>query len=147
VYSTAPLQRDLEVTGPVSAVLYAATTARDTDWTVKLVDVYPDGRAINVADGVLRARYRGSLASPTLLTPGEVYEYRVDLGSTSNLFKAGHRIRVEVSSSNFPCFDRNLNTGNGLGDEWIADCVVATQTVFHDAPRPSRIVLPVVPRA
>jgi hypothetical protein len=147
VYSTAPLQRNLEVTGPVSAVLYAATTARDTDWTVKLVDVYPDGRAINVADGILRARYRGSLASPTLLTPGEVYEYRVDLGSTSNLFKAGHRIRVEVSSSNFPCFDRNLNTGNGLGDEWIADCVVATQTVFHDAPRASRIVLPVVPSA
>ena len=147
VYTTPPLQRDLEVTGPVSAVLYAATTARDTDWTVKLVDVYPDGRAINVADGVLRARYRDSLAAAKLLTPGEVYEYRVDLGSTSNVFKAGHRVRVEVSSSNFPCFDRNLNTGNALGDEWIADCVVATQTVFHDGNRPSRIVLPVVPRA
>ncbi|HET9000138.1 MAG TPA: CocE/NonD family hydrolase [bacterium] len=146
VYSTPPLLRDLEVTGPLSAVLYAATTARDTDWTVKFVDVYPDGRAINVADGILRARYRDSLSVPMLLTPGEVYEYRVDLGSTSNLFKAGHRIRVEVSSSNFPCFDRNLNTGNAPGDEWIADCAVATQTVFHDANRPSRIVLPVVPR-
>jgi uncharacterized protein len=80
------------------------------------------------------------------LKPGEIYEYRVDLGATSNLFSAGHRIRVEVSSSNFPCFDRNLNTGNGLGDEWIADCAVATQTVFHDAQRPSRVVLPIVPR-
>jgi len=146
VYTTPPLQRDLEVTGPVSAVLFAATTARDTDWTVKLVDVHPDGRAINVADGILRARYRRSLSAPALLTPGEVYEYRVDLGSTSNLFKAGHRIRVDVSSSNFPCFDRNLNTGNAPGGEWIADCVVATQTVFHDVNRPSRIMLPVVPR-
>jgi uncharacterized protein len=147
VYTTPPLQRDLEVTGPVSAVLYAATTVLDTDWTVKLVDVYPDGRAMNVADGILRARYRDSLSAPKLLTPGEPYEYRVDLGSTSNVFKAGHRVRVEVSSSNFPCFDRNLNTGNPLGDEWIAHCIVATQTVFHDVNRPSRIVLPVVPRA
>ncbi len=147
VYTTRPLQQDLEVTGSVSAVLYAATTARDTDWTVKLVDVYQDGLAINVADGILRARYRDSLSASKLLTPGEVYEYRVDLGSTSNLFKAGHRIRVEVSSSNFPCFDRNLNTGSALGGEWIADCAVATQTLFHDSSRPSRIVLPVVPRA
>ncbi len=147
VYTAPPLQRDLEVTGPVSAVVFAATTARDTDWTVKLVDVHPDGRAINIADGILRARYRNTLSSPALLTPGEVYEYHVDLGATSNLFKAGHRIRVEVSSSSFPCYDRNLNTGNAPGDEWIADCVVATQTVFHDANRPSRIVLPLVPRA
>ena len=147
VYTSPPLQQDLEVTGSVSAVLYAATTARDTDWTVKLVDVYEDGRAINVADGILRARYRDSLSSPKLLAQDEICEYRVDLGSTSNLFRAGHRIRVEVSSSNFPCFDRNLNTGNALGDEWITDCVVATQTVFHDRNRPSRIVLPVVPRA
>jgi putative CocE/NonD family hydrolase len=147
IYSTPPLPQDIEVTGPVSAVLFAATTARDTDWTVKLVDVYPDGRAINIADGILRARYRRSLSSPEPLTPGEVYEYRIDLGSTSNLFWAGHRIRVEISSSNFPCYDRNLNTGNSLGDEWIADCVVATQTVFHDAARPSHIALPVIPRA
>ena len=146
VYTTPPLGRDVDVTGPVSAVLFAATTARDTDWTAKLVDVYPDGRAINVADGILRARYRDSLSSPALPAPGTVYEYRVDLGSTSNLFKAGHRIRVEVSSSNFPAYDRNLNTGNGLGDERIGDCVVATQTVFHDSARPSRIILPVVPR-
>ena len=147
VYTTPSLREDLEVTGPVAAVLFAATTARDTDWTVKLVDVYPDGRAINIADGILRARYRKSLSSPELLEPGEIYEYRVDLGSTSNLFRAGHRMRVEVSSSNFPCYDRNLNTGNGIGDEWIADCIVATQTVFHDRARPSRIVLPIVPRA
>lgn len=144
VYTTPPLQRDVEVTGTVSAVLFAATTARDTDWTVKLVDVYPDGRAINIADGILRARYRTSLSSPAMLEPGKIYEYRVDLGSTSNLFKAGHSIRVEVSSSNFPCYDRNLNTGNAFGDECIGDCVVATQTIFHDSTRPSRIVLPIV---
>ncbi len=146
VYTTEPLPRDVEVTGNVTAVLFAATSARDTDWTVKLVDVYPDGRAINVADGILRGRYRESLSNPAPLDPGRVYEYRIDLGATSNLFKAGHRIRVEVSSSNFPCYDRNLNTGNGLGDEWISDCVVATQMVFHDAARPSRVLLPAVPR-
>jgi putative CocE/NonD family hydrolase len=146
VYSTPPLGADLEATGPVSLVLHAATTARDTDWTAKLVDVYPDGRAINVADGILRARYRESLSAAVPVTPGQVYEYRVDLGSTSNVFKAGHRIRVEVSSSNFPCFDRNLNTGGALGEERIGDAVVATQTVFHDGARPSRLVLPVVPR-
>lgn len=147
VYTGEALQQDLEVTGPVSAVLLAATTARDTDWTVKLVDVHPDGRAINVADGVLRARFRDSLSTPALVDPGEIYEYRVDLGPTSNLFKRGHRIRVEVASANFPCYDRNLNTGNGLGDEWISDCVVATQTVFHDRERPSRVILPIIPRA
>ena len=147
VYTTPPLPENLEVTGPVTAVLFAATTARDTDWTVKLVDVYPDGRAINIADGILRARYRKSISAPELLEPGGIYEYRVDLGSTSNLFRTGHRMRVEVSSSNFPCYDRNLNTGNGMGDEWIADCVVATQTIFHDLARPSHIVLPIVPRA
>ncbi len=145
VYTTGPLDADLEVTGPVSAVLFAATTARDTDWTVKLVDVHPDGRAINVADGILRARYRESLSDPAPVEPGRVYEYRIELGATSMLFMAGHRIRVEVSSSNFPCYDRNLNTGGPLGTEGIADRVVATQTVFHDASRPSRVRLPVVP--
>ncbi|HKV43967.1 MAG TPA: CocE/NonD family hydrolase [bacterium] len=145
IYTTAPLQRDIEVTGPVSAVLFAATSARDTDWTVKLVDVYSDGCAINIADGILRARYRASLSAATPISPGEIYEYRIDLGSTSNRFKAGHRIRIEVSSSNFPAYDRNLNTGNGLGDERIGDAVVATQTVFHDAARPSRVILPIVP--
>lgn len=146
VYTTAPLQEDTEVTGPVTATLYAATTARDTDWTVKLVDVYPDGVAINVADGILRARYRDSLSAPALLEPERVYEYRIDLGSTSNLFKAGHCIRVQVSSSNFPCYDRNLNTGGLFGAETLSDGVNATQTVFHDAGRPSRITLPLIPR-
>jgi putative CocE/NonD family hydrolase len=146
VYTTAPLERNTEVTGEIVAVLFAATTARDTDWTVKLVDVYPDGRAINIADGILRARYRASLSAPAAIEPGKTYDYRIDLGATSNLFKAGHRIRVEVSSSNFPCYDRNLNTGNPSGDERIGDGVVATQTVFHDARRPSRIILPIVPR-
>lgn len=145
VYTTPPLQRDLEVTGRVSAVLFAATTARDTDWTVKLVDVDPGGRAINIADGILRARYRDSLSEPALLEPGRVYEYRIDLGSTSNLFRSGHRIRVEVCSSNFPCYDRNLNTAGRLGEEWLSDSVPATQAVFHDAARPSRLLLPVIP--
>lgn len=145
VYTTEPLDVDLEVTGPVSAVLFAATTARDTDWTVKLVDVRPDGRAINVADGILRARYRESLSDPAPVEPGRVYEYRIELGATSMRFKAGHRIRVEVSSSNYPCYDRNLNTGGPLGEDGIGDRIVATQTVFHDASRPSRVRLPVVP--
>jgi len=146
VYTTPPLTDALEVTGEVSVVLFAATSARDTDWTAKLVDVHPDRRAINVADGILRARYRDSLSTPALVDPGAVIEYRIDLGATSNLFKAGHRIRLEISSSNFPCYDRNLNTGSEQAGAWISDAVVATQTVFHDPQHPSRLVLPMVSR-
>jgi putative CocE/NonD family hydrolase len=146
VYSTPPLAEDVEVTGPVVATLHAASSARDTDWTVKLVDVYPDaqGTAINVADGILRARYRESLERPVLMEPGTVYEFTVDLLNTSNLFKKGHRIRIEVSSSNFPQYDRNHNTGKTLFvDE---EMVPARQTIHHAKGQASYILLPIIPR-
>jgi putative CocE/NonD family hydrolase len=143
VYTTPPLKQELEVIGPVEVVLYVATTARDTDFTAKLVDVFPDGYARNLTDGILRMRYRNSLARAELLHPGEVYRVTVDAGVTSNVFLKGHRVRVEISSSNFPRFDRNPNTG-GLGaDEtrlWKA-----SQTVYHDRERPSQVVLMVMP--
>ncbi len=144
-FTSAPLEKDLEVTGPISAVLFAASDAVDTDFTVKLVDVYPDGKAINIQDGVVRAMYRDNdPLRPTPLTPGKVERYNLDLWATSNVFKAGHRIRVEVSSSNFPRFNRNLNTGEPVPD--ATRTVVANQTVFHDPEHPSYIILPVIPR-
>ncbi len=144
VFSTEPLETDVEVTGPLTVTLYAASTARDTDFTAKLVDVHPDGHAYNLTDRIIRARYRESLTDPTLIEPGKLYEYTIDLVATSNVFKRGHRIRVEISSSNFPRFSRNLNTGKpfGLHDEVIT----ATQTIYHDRTRPSHIVLPIIPR-
>ena len=143
VYATPPLEREVEATGPVKVVLYAASSARDTDFTAKLVDVYPNGYSMNVAQGILRARYRDSWEQPTLLEPGKVYEFTVDLWSTSNCFQKGHRILVEISSSNFPQFDRNPNTGNPLGQD--ADLEKAHQTVYHDGEHPSHIVLPIIP--
>jgi hypothetical protein len=144
VYTSQPLERALEVTGPVVVKLFAASSARDTDFTAKLVDVSPDGYARNLADGIIRARYRTTTKSETPIEPGQIYAYDIDLWATSNLFEAGHRIRVEISSSNFPRFDRNPNTGGPLGEE--TGFQPAKQTVFHDAMRPSHIVLPVVPR-
>src|SRR5262249_30312478 len=114
VYSTAPLERAVEVTGPVELVLYATTSAVDTDFTATLVDVHPNGQAIMITQGIVRARSRQSLEQPTLVEPGRVYEYRLSLWETSNTFTAGHGIRVEISSSNFPNFDRNLNSGEDL---------------------------------
>ena len=107
----------MEVTGPIKVVLYASSSAPDTDFTAKLVDVYPDGRALNLTDGILRTRYRESLETPKLMTPGEVYRLTIDAGVTSNVFRAGHRIRLEISSSNFPRFDRNPNTGSLVANE------------------------------
>ena len=118
--------------------------ARDTDFTGTLVDVFPDGTARALADGILRARYRDGKASAKLLTPGEPTEITIDLGATSNLFRAGHRIRLEVSSSNFPRFDRNPNTGGVFGED--REVRRAAQTILHDAQHPSRLILPVVPR-
>lgn len=143
VYDSPLLKTDVEVTGPVSMVLYASSDAKDTDFTAKLVDVFPDKRAINVAQGIIRARYRDSWEQPTLLEPGKVYEYAIDLWSTSNRFLKGHRIRVEISSSNFPQFDRNPNTGNAFGMD--TELRVANQTIYHDAEHPSHIMLPIVP--
>jgi putative CocE/NonD family hydrolase len=134
-----------EVTGPIEAVIYAATDGQDTDFTAKLVAVAPDGRAINVCDGIIRARYRNTLSQAELLEPGQVYEYRVQLGSTSFVFAPGHRIRLEVSSSNFPRFDRNLNTGGELGVETAGR--PAVQRVFHGGARASHVVLPFIPHA
>ena len=144
VFSTPPLERDVEVTGYVTAELYAATSAPDTDFTVMLVDVGPDGYARYLTDGIVRARYRETTERAEPVTPGRVYKYDVDLWVTSNLFRAGHRIRVYVSSSNFPRFDRNLNTGEpGAAATRAAR---AEQTLYHDASRPSSVTLPVIPR-
>jgi hypothetical protein len=144
VYTTPPLERAVETIGPVTVTLYAATSAVDTDWTAKLVDVHPNGYARNLTDGILRARYRHGPERPAPLTPGAVEQYTVDLWATANVFLPGHRIRVEISSSNFPRFDRNPNTGRPAADD--SDLQAALQTVFHDPDRPSHILLPVVPR-
>ena len=143
VYQTPPLDRDIEVTGPVKVVLYASSSARDTDFTAKLVDVYPGSYAMNVAQGIQRARYRDSWENPSLLEPGKVYEFTIDMWSTSNCFQKGHRILVEISSSNFPQFDRNPNTGNTFGQD--TELQKAHQKVFHDGEYPSHILLPVIP--
>jgi hypothetical protein len=142
VYSTPPLAEDTEATGPVTLDLYAASSAVDTDFTAKLVDVWPNGYAQNLTEGILRARYRETTVAAKPLVPGQIYEYKIDLWSTSNVFLKGHRIRVEVSSSNFPRFDRNLNTGKEASTD--ATMVKATNTVYHDAAHPSALVLPVV---
>ena len=143
VYTGPLLKRALEVTGPIRVVLYASTTAVDTDFTAKLVDVFPDGRAINLSDGILRLRYRESLERAKLARPGEIYPLSIDAGVTSNVFRKGHRIRLEISSSNFPRFDRNPNTGGSIAGE--TKLRVATQTIYHDAAHPSHLLLPVVP--
>jgi putative CocE/NonD family hydrolase len=142
LYKTEPLAEPLEVTGELRMVLFAASSARDTDFTAKLMDVAPDGNARIVSDGVVRARYRKGRDRPELLKPGEVCRYEIDLWFTSNEFGAGHRIAVAVSSSNFPRIGRNLNTGGD--NERDAEFATARQTVFHDAARPSHLVLPVV---
>jgi len=145
VYSTPPLDEDLEVTGPVTLDLFAKTSAADTDFTAKLVDAGPDGFAQNLTEGILRARYRESTTgAPKPITPGEVYEYKIDLWSTSNVFLKGHKIRLEVSSSNFPRFDRNLNTGKDPATD--ATMLPASNTILHDQQHPSALILPVVAR-
>ena len=144
VYSTPPLEADLEVTGPVTLDLFASSSGADTDFTGKLVDVSPDGTAINLTEGILRARYRESTSAAVPIVPGQVYEYKIDLWSTSNVFLKGHKIRLEVSSSNFPRFDRNLNTGKDASTD--SAMVKASNTILHDEQHPSALVLPVVPK-
>jgi uncharacterized protein len=145
-YSTPVLDHPVEVTGHVSLTLFVSSSAPDTDFTGKLVDVFPDGRAIFLTDGILRARYRNSLAEPEPLAPGQVYEVTLDLSVTSNVFLPGHRIRLEVSSSNFPRFDRNTNTGGTVTEDGHEDVEVAVNRVFHGPGRASRLVLPVIDR-
>jgi putative CocE/NonD family hydrolase len=148
-FETEPLAEDVEVTGPIVARLWVATDGPDTDFTVKLIDVYPpnadypQGFAMNLTDGILRLRYRKSWEKPEMIAPGEVAEIVVECFPTSNLFKAGHRIRLDVSSSNFPHFDVNPNTGAPEGS--AGPRRIARNTVFMDQARPSHVTLPVIP--
>lgn len=141
VYSTRPLAEDMEVTGPVRLELWAKSSAVDTDFTGKLADVSPDGFAMNLCDGILRLRYRDSQEKPQLMNPDQVYKISVDLWATSNVFRKGHIMRLEVSSSNFPRFDRNLNTGADQATS--RQFVSATNTILHDAEHPSALLVPV----
>ena len=143
VYTGDALEKDLEVTGPVEMILYAASSAPDTDFTAKLVDVFPSGYAVNVTEGLIRARFRNSFEKPELLEPGEVNRYTIRLYPTSYVFKSGHRIRVDISSSNFPRFSRNLNTGEDVATG--TDMQVARQTLFHSEEHPSHVMLPIIP--
>jgi putative CocE/NonD family hydrolase len=145
VYTTPPLDEDVEVTGRISVHLWAVTSEPDTDFVARLVDVHPNGYAQNLTDGIIRARYRTPGEQPSLIEPGKAYEYDIDLWSTSNLFKKGHRIRLDITSSSFPRWDRNPNTGHDLGAD--SELAVAQQTILHDAEHPSYITLPIVPGA
>jgi len=142
-YTTPELKEKLEVTGPLMLHLFASTSAKDTDFMVRLVDVHPSGLAINVAEGCIRARYRKSILQPELIPPGEVYEYTIDMAATSIVFGEGHRIRIHIASSDFPRFDRNMNTGNPVGEDAVG--IPAMQTIYHQPDYPSYINLPVVP--
>jgi uncharacterized protein len=145
VYTTPVLEQDVEVTGPILVHLWATSSAPDTDFVARLVDVHPHGYAQNLTDGIVRARYRNFARgeAPSLIEPGKAYEYEIDLWATSNVFKTGHRIRLDVTSSNFPRWDRNPNTGHDFGAD--AELAVAHQTILHDHEHPSYVTLPVVP--
>ena len=145
VYITEPLKHAVEVTGSIVVTLWAASSAPDTDFTAKLVDVHPDGFAVGLCYGIVRAQYRESYTEPSLITPGQAVEYRISMRATSNLFKPGHRIRLDISSSNFPFFDRNHNSGKPFHAD--SELVVARQTVYHTEAMPSRVTLPIVRRS
>ena len=148
-FQTEPLTEDLEVTGPIKVHLYISSTAPDTDFTAKLLDIYPpsndypDGYHMNLCDSILRTRYRNSWTEPEFMSPGEVYPITIELTPTSNLFKAGHCVRVDISSSNFPRFDINPNTGEPMGRHTYTQS--AQNTIYLNTSYPSRIVLPVIP--
>ncbi|HWC75662.1 MAG TPA: CocE/NonD family hydrolase [Gemmatimonadales bacterium] len=144
VFTSAPLTKPLEVTGEMTARLWAATDRTDTDWTIMLLDVYPDGHAERVQDGLVRARFRNSMSKPEPVVPGKVYPYDIDLWFTSMVFKPGHRLRVSIASALFPKYDRNLNTNGNY--ERDTTFVVAHQRLFHDAAHPTHVTLPVIPR-
>jgi len=142
VFTSVALEDPIMVVGPIRVRLFAASSAVDTDFTAKLVDVFPDGYAMNLTDGIIRARYRESFAQPSLMAPGEVYEFDVDLAATANTFQRGHRIRLEISSSNFPWYDRNLNTGGHPA--YDTELRTADQLILHDRDHPSHILLPIL---
>jgi putative CocE/NonD family hydrolase len=141
VYTSEPLAEPMELIGDVTVTLYAATSARDTDWTARLCEVHPDGRSINLQEGIVRARYRESLSSPSLLEPDRIYRYDIPLGPVGVRIAAGNRLRVTVSSSDFPQWDRNLNTGGDLFSERPSAAVVATQTVLHNTAHASHLTV------
>jgi hypothetical protein len=149
VFMTPPLAEDIEVTGPIEVKLWASSSAIDTDFTAKLLDVHPptadysEGIEMNLEDGIIRARFRDSLERAEQMNPGEIYQFIIQLYPTSNLFKAGHRIRLDISSSNFPRFDPNPNTGEPLNDH--THIVLARNTIYHEAAHPSHAILPVIP--
>ena len=144
-YTTDVLSDDMEITGPVRLVLFASSSAVDTDFAAKLVDVHPSGFCQRLCDSIVRARYRNGPQEAVLIEPGVIYEYRIDLWNTSQVFKAGHRIRLDVTSSAFPKFDRNLNTGEPIGSS--TRMVTAHNSVWHDPEHPSRLILPAIPEA
>lgn len=146
VFSTPVLPRALEVTGPITAQLYVASSAPDTDITCKLVDVHPDGRAMLLTDGILRLRYRQSFTEPVLLSADEIVPITIDLWSTANVFLAGHQVRIEISSSCFPKFARNSNTGGAVATESSEQYDVAVNRIYHDAAHPSHLLLPIIER-
>jgi len=141
VYTSETLTTEMEISGPIILKLFASTDCRDTDFTAKLVDVFPDGKAINLCDGIIRGRYRDSTKQQSLLNPGEVYEFAIDLYPTSNIFLPGHRIRLDISCSNFPRFDRNPNTGNEFGKD--CEMNTANQTIYHEDKFASHLLLPI----
>ena len=143
IYTTPAFLKETEITGPISLDLYVSSSAVDTDFTGMLVDVWPNGFAQNLTSGILRLRYRKSQENPELAKPGEIYHITLDLLATSNVFLAGHKLRLEVSSSNFPRFDRNMNTGEEQAH--ATRMVKATNVVYHDKARPSALIVPVVP--
>ena len=146
---TPPLEEDVQVVGPLTVKLWISSSAVDTDFTVKLIDVYPpnedypQGYAMYLIDSIRRARYRESFEKQVLMKPGEIYPLTIDLWATANVFKAGHRIRLDVSSSNFPTYDVNPNTGEKIG--YHTRTVVAQNTIYHDSQHPSHIILPILP--
>ena len=143
-YTTRELEHDVEITGPLQVHLFAATSVIDTDFSAKLCDVYPDGRSYNLAEGIMRASGLKFAVETETVNPGEIYEYIITLGNTSQLFRRGHRMRIQISSSNFPLFDRNMNTGNEIGKDKLG--IIAKQTVFHESGQASYIDLPVIPQ-
>jgi len=151
VFQSEPLEQDVEVTGEIVVKLWASSSAVDTDFTAKLIDVcppnpdFPGGFDLNIGDGIIRARFRESIEQEKLMKPGTAYEFTIKLYPTSNVFKKGHRIRVDISSSNFPRFDINPNTGEPLNDH--RRMITATNTIYHDSEHPSHILLPVIPAA
>jgi len=139
IYTTAPLECDMDVVGPLRLILYASSSARDTDFSARLSDVFPDGRAIQLQSGILRARYRNLDGDPELLEPGHIYRFEIDMWATANRFQIGHRLRLDISSSDFPRFDRNTNRGGEDGPP-----VPAIQTIYHDSEHPSHLLVSVL---